>query len=104
MSYIERELLHVPGSGGAALGAEATVQADVLILHHDAARLERVRDVEVLRQVDRRRAQPRAQLLLGPVHREGDAVRWADVDAGVAFDAEIAGEHGFDIAIEAALR
>ena len=69
------------------------MQADVLVLDHDAAGLERVGDVEVLGQVQRRRLQPRAQLLLGPVHREGDAVRRADVDAGVALDAQVAREH-----------
>ena len=37
----EQELLHVPGAGRAALGAQPAVQADVLVLGHDAAGLER---------------------------------------------------------------
>ena len=41
--------------GGAAFGAEAAVEADVLVLDHDAAGLEqRVGDVEVLREIERR--------------------------------------------------
>ena len=54
--HVEQELLHVPGAGRAALGAQAAVQADVLVLDHDAAGLQRAGDVEVLRQVARRRA------------------------------------------------
>src|SRR5687768_15314359 len=46
------EFLHVPGGGGAAFGAEAAVEADVLVLCHDAARLEAVGDVNVLREVE----------------------------------------------------
>ena len=57
----EIEFLHVPGACRAALGAEPAMQADVFILHHHAAGLERVGDVEVLRQVGRRRGQLRAQ-------------------------------------------
>ena len=45
-------------------------------------------DVEVLGQVQRRRLQPGAQLGLVAVGGEGDAVHRADVDAGVAFDAQ----------------
>ena len=48
VSHIEEELLHVPGAGGAALGAQAAVQADVLVLDHDAAGLQVVGDIEVL--------------------------------------------------------
>src|SRR5215475_8647877 len=45
---VELELLHVPRAGGAALGAQAAVQADVLVLDHDAAGLELARHVEIL--------------------------------------------------------
>ena len=38
------------------------MQADVFVLHHHAAGLQRRADIEVLREVDRRRAQARAQL------------------------------------------
>ena len=40
---LDQELLHVPGAGGAALGAQAAVQADVLVLDHHAAGLQRAR-------------------------------------------------------------
>ena len=32
---VEQEFLHVPGPGRAALGAQAAVEADVLVLGHD---------------------------------------------------------------------
>ena len=44
-----------------------------------------------------------AQLGFLAVRGEGDAIHRADVDAGVAFDAELPGEHGLHVAIEAAL-
>ena len=44
------ELPHVPRRRRAALGAQAAVQADVLVLHHDALGLrQRVGHVERLR-------------------------------------------------------
>src|SRR5229473_4505170 len=64
VGHLEQELLHVPGAGRAALGAQAAVQADVLVLHHDAAGLERSRDIEVLGEVARRGLQARAQVRL----------------------------------------
>ena len=81
-------LLHVPGAGRAALGAQPAMQAHVLVLDHDAAGLEAVGDVEVLGEVVRRRLQPRAQVGFLAVRGEGDAVHRADVDAGVALDAQ----------------
>ena len=39
LGYVVPEFLHVPGSGWAAFGAEAAVQADVLVLGHDPAGL-----------------------------------------------------------------
>src|SRR3712207_9070790 len=57
---VQQELLHVPGARRAALGAEAAVQADVLVLGHHAASLQPVLHVDVLGQVLRRRLQPRA--------------------------------------------
>src|SRR6267143_3930248 len=41
---IEQELLHVPGAGRAAIGAQPAVQAHVLVLRHYPAGLERARD------------------------------------------------------------
>ncbi len=68
------------------------MQADVFILGHDAAGLEPVRHVDVLCQIGRRRLQPDAQFLLFAIGGEGDAVHRADIDAGIALDAELAGE------------
>src|SRR5580765_1666569 len=87
LGQLDQELLHVPGAGRAALGAQAAVQAHVFVLHHHAAGLELVRDVQRLVDVARRRAQARAQVGLNAVRREADAVGRADVDAGVALDA-----------------
>ena len=50
-----------------------------------------------------RRLEPRAQLGFGAVRRDGEAVDGADVDAGIAFDAELRGEHRLHVAVEAAL-
>ena len=62
------------------------------------------RHVEVLREVDRRRLQARAQVGLLAVGGERDAVHRADVDARVALDAQLVGEHRLHVAVEAALR
>ena len=59
-------------------------------------------DIEVLGEIVRRRGQPRAQLGFLAVRREGDAVHRADVDAGVAFDAELRRKHRLHVAIQAA--
>src|SRR4051812_11572048 len=46
---LEGELLHVPRAGRAALGAQAAMQADVLVLdHHAAGHAQRVGHVERL--------------------------------------------------------
>src|SRR5262245_66137922 len=34
VGQVEQELLHVPGARRAALGAQAAMEADVLVLHH----------------------------------------------------------------------
>ena len=71
---------------------------------HDAPGLEIVRDIEILREVVCRRRQALTQIRLLAVLREGDAIHRADVDAGVAFDAERRGEHRLHVAVQAALR
>ena len=48
--------------------------------------------------------QPRAQVRFLAVRRERDAVHRADVDARVALDAQLVGEHRLHVAVEAALR
>ena len=47
--------------------------------------------------------QARAQLGLLAVVRDGQAVDRADVDAGIALDAQLRGEHRLHVAVEAAL-
>src|SRR6266436_8346327 len=95
---------HVPRPGGTTLRAQSAMQADVLVLGHDAAGLEGVRNIDVLGEVLGRRLEVGAQLSFGGVGQEGDAVHRADVDAGVAFDAQRGGEYGLDVAVEAAFR
>ena len=95
---------HVPRRGRTPLGAESAVQAHVLVLDHDALRLRKVGgDVDVLRQVDGRRRQPRAQVDFVALRRNRQAVRRADVDAGVALDAQVRREVRLHVAVEAAL-
>jgi hypothetical protein len=64
---VEQELLHVPGAGGAALGAQAAVQADVFVLDHHAAGLEFCRHIQVLVRLQRRRLQAAAQSASSPL-------------------------------------
>src|SRR5262245_51546237 len=59
---LQQELLHVPGPGRTAFGAQTAVQAHVLVLHHHTLRLQRPADVQRLCLVLRRRLQPRAQV------------------------------------------
>ena len=103
-AMLEQELLHVPRAGRAALRAQPAVQAHVLVLGHDAAGLQLAGNVEVLREIDRRRLQARAQVGFLAVGGERDAVHRADVDAGIALDAQLVGEHRLHVAVEAALR
>src|SRR5688572_33280114 len=99
MAHVEEELLHVPGAGRAALGAQAAMKADILVLYHYPSGCERVRDVESLVAVERGCAEPLPEMLLGAVDREGDAVGRADVGAGIAFDAEVLGEDRLHVAV-----
>src|SRR5688572_25911734 len=79
----QQELLHVPGTGRAALGAQAAVQADVFVLDHHPQRLQWLGHVQVLLGVERRRGQARAEFVFFAVGGKGDAVGRADVDAGI---------------------
>src|SRR5262249_34345183 len=99
------ELAHVPRRRRAALGAEATVEADVLVFHHDPLRLrKRRRGIDVLRHVRRRRREVLADVRVRLVLRDDrEAILRTHVDAGVALDAEACREIRLDVAIEAAL-
>src|ERR1700680_1713514 len=101
---VHHGLLHVPRRGRTALRAQSAVHAQVLVLHHDASGLRQARgDVQVLRQVLRRRLQALAQVRLLTVVRDGEAVHRTDVQARVALDAQLRGEHRLYVAVEAAL-
>ena len=80
------------------------MQADVFVLHHDAAGAQCLRNEDRLREVVGRHVQLAPQVGFFFVFGEGEAVDGADVDAGVAFDAFFSGENGFYVAVEAALR
>src|SRR5438067_1912990 len=79
--------------GRATLGAQPAMQADVLVLDHDAAGLQVVGDIQILGQISGGRLQPRAKIGFLAVVGEGDAVHRADVDAGIALDAQRARKH-----------
>src|ERR1041384_8184664 len=53
--HLDQELLHVPRAGRTALGAQAAVQAHVLVLRHAAPGLEPFGDVEILVRMQRGR-------------------------------------------------
>ena len=103
MCHVDEILLHVPGTGRTALGTKSAVQADILVLHHDAAGLEIVGDVKVLSDIGGRGLEAGAQIGLLAVLRKCDAVHRADIDARIAFDAQRGGENGLYVAIEAAI-
>src|SRR5690606_14256993 len=102
--HFDQGLAHVPGSGRTSLRAQAAMEADILVLDHDPAGRQRVRDIEILLGIQRGRAQAGPEVFLGAVGDEADAVGRADVGAGVAFDAGRSREHGLDVAVQAALR
>src|SRR5689334_20415184 len=62
---MSRRNLRMSRAGRATLGAEAAVQTHILILDHDAPGLQRIADVELLLEVERRSHQPAAQVFLG---------------------------------------
>src|SRR5580693_9748344 len=101
---MQLRLLHVPRRCRAALCAQPAMHAQVFVLHHDAPGLRQARrDVERLRQVLGRRLEALAQLALRAVVGNGETVDRADVDACVAFDAQLRAEHRLHVAVEAAL-
>src|SRR3984893_17717520 len=80
------------------------MHTDVLVLDHDPRRLrQRRRDIQRLREIGGRRRQAGAQLRLRAVLRDGEAIDRANVDAGIALDAELRREYRLHVAIQAAL-
>ena len=80
------------------------MHADVFILHHQPSGLRQGRGrVQVLRQIDGGRRQPRAQFLFGSVARDRQALHRTDIDAGVAFNALRRHEHRLHVAVQTAL-
>src|SRR5258707_12749378 len=83
---------HVPCPGGTTLRAQSTMEADVLVLGHDAAGLEAFRNIDVLGEVSGRRLEAGGQFLFWGAWPEGDAILRANVEAGVSFDGQRSGE------------
>src|SRR5690606_34090414 len=101
---VEVELLHVPGARWATFGAEAAVQADVFVLHHDAAGFQAILNVKILRDILRRCVEAIAQFRFFAVLRERNAIHRADIDACIALDARRRRKHGLHVTVQAALR
>ena len=102
---LQLELPHVPRGGRAALGAQAAVQADVLVLdHHPAGLLAAARTRTAAARGCRPApaAAPRrsGSSPFGVIVRQSTGT---DVDAGVALDAQRVGEVRLDVAVQAAL-
>ena len=97
-------LAHVPGRGRAPFGAQSAVDAEVLVLDHDPPGLWQVfGDEQGLLGVEERSHQPLGEILLGPVDGNREAVERADVEAGVALDAQVRLEMRLRVTIQAAL-
>src|SRR5678816_1204384 len=95
---------HVPRIGWTPLGAQAAVQTDVLVLDHEAAGLlEWPRREQRLLGVQRGQLHVRAQLLLVSIRDDREAVHRADVNAGIALDAQRVGEMRLHVTVETAL-
>src|SRR6202140_4830988 len=76
------EFLHVPRGRRAALGAEAAVNAEILVLdHHPPGLWQRRGHVQRLVEVLRGGHQPGAEIGLVTVLGDGQALHRADVDA-----------------------
>src|SRR5690348_15530097 len=78
--FREQESSHVPCTGRTPLGAQAAMQAHILVLHHHAAGLDGFRHVQILFDVFRRCSQARAQIGFFTIGREGDAIHRTDID------------------------
>jgi len=80
------------------------VDANIFVLHHDAAGLfQRRRSINGLIVVDGRCRKAFAQILFLAVAGDGEALHRTHIDAGVAFDSFRRDEDGLNIAVEAAL-
>ena len=101
---LDGEFLHVPRRGWTAFGAQAAMQAKVLVFGHDAAGLDRFRHIDRLGKVGRRRARASRAARPPRVRHERDAIGRTNVDTGVALDARRGRENRLHIAIEATLR
>src|SRR5258708_3018155 len=77
----DRGILHVPCRRGAALGTQAAMHADVLVLDHDPLRMrESARYVQGLRHIRRGRLEPGTQLRFRAIGRDRETVDRTDVD------------------------
>ena len=79
------------------------MQANVLVLDHDAPGLQGVGDIQRLLGVPGRHLEAAAQFVLLAVGGEADALRGADVDAGIALYAGLESKYRLNVAVEAAL-
>src|SRR5260221_11311917 len=85
---------HVPRPGGTTLRAQSAMQADVLVLGHDAAGLEAVRDIDVLGEIFGRRLEAGSKLLLWGIGPKMVSVFRGEVEVGVALAAQVRVEKG----------
>src|ERR1700742_4019823 len=94
-------LLHIPGRGWAALGAESAMDTQVFVLDHDPTGLrEACGNHQGLCQVFGGSLEPRTQIGLLAVLSDGEAIHRADVDTGVALDTQLCAEHRLHIAVQ----
>ena len=80
------------------------MQTDVFVLDHDPACLQAAGNIQILLTVVGWGGELLSKRFFFHVFSEGDAVHRTDVDTCVALDAELVGEHGLHIAVQASLR
>ena len=98
----QQKLLHIPGTRRATFSTQAAVQTHILVFHHHTTRFQIGRHVKVLCELKGRSAQTRSEVLLFTVLCKGDAIRWADVSTGIAFDTSLGIKDCLYVAVQAA--
>lgn len=84
---VEEELLHVPRTRRAALSTQAAMETDVFVFHHNAASLQTILNIEILRERFCWCVQAIAKFGFFAILRKRNAIHRTNVDARITLDA-----------------
>ena len=79
------------------------MQTNILVLNHHPPGFKTIRNIEVLLGIECRSGQRLTKLCFGLVFDERNTVHGTNIDAGIAFDTKVVGEHRLNVAVQAAL-